>query len=68
MFRSEKEVAEYFNPVTKKKDVVEVEIRFDPLTGKTHIQVTASKYLLGYQERIIKSAKEFYEKNGAIFR
>jgi len=27
-------VAEYFNPVTKKKDVVEVEIRFDPLTGK----------------------------------
>jgi len=34
MFRIEKELAEYYNPVTKKRDVVEIEIRFDPLTGK----------------------------------
>ncbi len=34
MFRVEKEIAEYYNPVTKKKDVVEIEIRFDPLTKK----------------------------------
>ena len=34
-FRCEKEISSFFNPADERVEEVEVEIRFDPLTGKT---------------------------------